>query len=508
MKTILAFILLGLVQVSLGGIVTDFDSLLSEQEIQSLKERVDNLQKKYHYTFFIYFSSDPSVIPEPPTKNQIRSLVIQVFINRTDTTCKVRTVNIGRLNNRFFRNIFFQFTEVPMKEGRNEYQSLLSTLDETEKELERRRIAREQSFQESEFSRKMDPRAKMILWIFLFIFTYFIILFTVKGAKAGNRFEVLEFYGLSRLPLSLTMLLGLIVFLTSGFLILQKLTNGSWIVIGALLFVLYPVMVALGWLIKVIQDSFLIPQYGKDQVNMTLGQMLWLIRPQTSTEHMMEVTFYEQILRRRIQLEVQTAEINRREVYQYWVALDGPIDLNESYKRDEEVFIKELNRKQETLQPYLRRIYKNFGRFKAYRKDYVLKSLYLSGLISKHGWPVNYFSLSQKGLELQQKIKQVESEQSTLISKGIDDPSGIEQILPKLTPHVLLIDNFEKRLTTFYNAVVDMGLLQQAMSLPIGFLFHPDFSLRTFNLKLVAAYKYRIHWEDMIDESAMTGPGL
>lgn len=128
-----------------------------------------------------------------------------------------------------------------------------------------------------------------------------------------------------------------------------------------------------------------------------------------------------------------------------------------------------------------------------------MKTLYRSGLLVKNGWPINHFGLTPQGHELQNEIKKKEQEQATIITLGNKDPSKIERLLPQLTPEVLLIDNFEQQLTHFYNNVVEMNLLNQAMALPIGFLFHPDFSLRTFNLNIAGAYKYRIPWEEMYE---------
>lgn len=501
MKYLLSVLILFYLTFELQAtIISDFDGHISEQDLKRLELRCDELQKTHNLNFYIYFFSD---VNDKPNLSQVRrgsTRFVHVFINRADTSVAVNTVNIDNLRSRFFENVFFQFVSVPMKEGLEIVPSIFNTLNVIEKEFERLKIEETRRREVERKKDELDPRAVQLIWIAIIVFIGFILLFIVKGAKNGNRYEVLEFYGLSRLPLWLTLIIGTIGLIGGSFLILQSIGNGAWIVVMCYLFIFYPVMVVLGWVIKGAHDSFELNHHASKKPQLTLGQQLWLVRPSSTTEHLMEVNFYEQIIKKRIHLEIYKEEVTRREVSEYYISPGSAFDSQSDFTRDEYAFINELYQEPERLKPFLHRVYKSFGRFKAYRKDYLLKELYRSGLLIKYGWPINVFALSSKGLEIQEKLRNEEQNQARLIAIGIDQPSKIKSILPRLTPAVLFIPHFERQLTHFYNEVVEMDLLKEAMSLPIGFLFHPDFSMRAFNVMLMGAYQYRIPWEDFIDE--------
>ncbi len=468
--------------------VSDADNLIDQKQLQRLTTRCSRILPVFNLNLDIHIYSDPFDQPQFSKANQGLTPFVFVTVNRADTSVSVRTANLSPARIRFFENVFFQFLNVPMKEGAPLIPSLDSTLDQIEGELVRRQQAIEQRKIEDQQFDSYDPRAVLFNWLFMGVIIAFMIAFFIRKARIKNKYEARSFYGISRLPMSFTVIFGLIVLFGGSSFLSKFISNGAWSTILMFWLAFVPVMVFLTYLITVVKDLFSVNEYRTEDCKLTLGQMLWLVRPSANTEHLMELTFYEQVFRKKINLEIVSEEFRRRQIHEYYVSPGEKFVADEKFRIDEAPFFKELYVEEERLEPYLHRIYESYGNFLIYRKDHVLKGLFRSGYVTKLGFPFNTFGLTPKGKELQSKLFKIMQKQAELIQEGMKDPSNIPVILPQLTAHVLLINDFERQLTHFYNVVVDVGLLHQAMALPIGVLFHPDFSLRTFNLKLRSAY--------------------
>ena len=489
MKSLLSIPTLVFLQIGLlGATVSDSDDLLSEQEIKQLENRCSKIHSDHRVNIQLHFYSDALDEPQFSAAKQGKIPLVFVSVNRADTLVTVKCANLNATRTRFFENAFFQFLNVPLKEGAPTVRSVNATLDQMEKELIRRQQSLEQRSIEDEQLDRLDPRAVILLWTFFWIMVVFGIYFLVRNTRIKNKNEARSFYGVSRLPAWFSILLGLIVLVGGSYLILNFVSYGGWLTIVVFWFAFLPIMAMLTFLISVLVDLFDLGEYDSEDVKPTLGQMLWLVRPSANTEHLMELTFYELVIRKKINLEIDTEEINHRRANEYYVSHGRNFNLKEKFRIDENAFFEELMEEKEPLEPYLHRIYALHGNFLSYRKDQVFRALFRSGLLSKFGYLINAPLLTSKGKALRGQLLKAQEKQTQLIASGIRNPSGIPDILPKLTPHVLLIKDFEKQLTHFYNVLIEIELLDQAMALPIGFLFHPDFSLRTFNLKLRSAY--------------------
>ncbi|MDW3196118.1 MAG: hypothetical protein R8G66_27345 [Cytophagales bacterium] len=480
--------------------VSDLDGILSEQEIKKLEVRCSKIQSEHDIILQLYFYSNASDEPQSPNANQSRTPRVFVSINRTDNTVVVKTTRLNDPQTRLFENVFFQFLNVPLKEGASIFPTVVTTLDQVEKELYRRHDALEQRRIEDEQYDSFDPRAVFLLWTFFWILVVFGVYFLIRLARIKNKHEARSFYGISRLPMWLTIVLGLVVLIGGSYFIMDFVAYGAGFARFLFWLAFLPILIFLTFLITVIMDLRHLGEHDSEEANLTLGQMLWLIRPSANTEHLMEATFYELVIQNKINLETESEEIHHRLVNEYYVSPGGNFEPKQNFRKDEASFFEELLQEKEQLEPYLHRIYNLYGNFLTYRKDGVLRQLFRSGLLSKVGYLLNAPMLTAKGKALKEQLSKAEQEQAQLIALGIQFPDEIGTILPKLTPQVLLIEDFERQLTHFYNALVDMGFLDQALTLPIGFLFHPDFSLRTFNLKLRSAYASMVVREGSDDD--------
>lgn len=488
MRNLLSLLTLLLIHIGLHGQnITDLGDMLSEQEIEKLEIRCNKIRSEHDIILQLYFYNDFS---EPPFLNSKQSRIPSVFvtINQADTTVTVNTANLNDPQKRLFENVFFQFLNVPLKEGTPVFRTLITTLDQLEKELYRRQDALEQRRIEDEQYDDFDPRAVFLLWSFFWTLVAFGIYILIRRTRIKNKYEARSFYGISRLPMWLTIAIGLVVLIGGSYFIMGFVAYGDWFVRLVFWIAFLPILIFITFLISTISDLFHLGEHDSEEVNSTLGQMLWLVRPSANTEHLMEATFYELVIQNKINLEIELEEIHHRKVNEYYVSPGRNFDPKQNFRKDEASFIEELLQEKEQLQPYLHRIYNLHGNFLSYRKNGVLRQLFRSGILSKGGYLLNAPLLTTKGKALKEQLSKAEQEQAELIVLGIRFPDEIGTILPKLTPQVLLINDFERQLTHFYNALVDMGFLNQALALPMGFLFHPDFSLRTFNLKLRSAY--------------------
>lgn len=471
-----------------GSIVSDLDNLLSDQEIQQIRTRCEKIEQEHQINFQIHFYSDPFDAPQFSKVNTGSSPLVFVSVNRADTTVKVNTKNLNATRTRFFENVFFQFLNVPLREGSSLLTSLNSTLNEIESSLIQRQQIIEQNKIEDELYDSFDPRATTFLWIFFWVIVIFGIVFFTKKARVKNKHEARSFYGISRLPRWFTIILGGLVLIGGSYFISGYISYGVWVVKSVFWLAFYPIMVFLTYFTTIVIDLFSLKEFNTEDTQLTLGQKLWLVRPSANTEHLMELTFYEQVFRKNINLEIVSEEIHRRRVHEYYVSPGENFDQKAKHCLAEKPFFELLDASEEPLEPYLHRIYEHYGNFLSFRKDSAIKGMFKSGLITRFGYLTNTFILTTKGKELQRNLRKTEEQQARLIDEGMQDPAQIPAILPQLTTHLLLVNDFERQLTHFYNVIVEMGLLNKAIALPIGLLFHPDFSLRSFNVKLRSAY--------------------
>lgn len=253
----------------------------------------------------------------------------------------------------------------------------------------------------------------------------------------------------------------------------------------------FPMMVIVGFSIKLIEDLRTVSKLKIEKSPLSLGQKAFLVNRRTATEYLMEFTFYESLFNQQLNLIITSYETTYREIVNFEVQ-SGPI--NGQYTPDRKVFVEALTSDKQKLSEYLKRVYQSSGRFKAYRKDVLIKSLVTSGYINKWGWAFNLFILTQEGKEMKNKISKYIKQQNQLLDLGLSKPEQLEKVLPRLNKYCLLSHKFEVKLTELHNMVVDVGLITLALKQSIGILFDYRLSLRTFNAYLKAAYFYRLPW--------------
>lgn len=393
----------------------------------------------------------------------------------------------------FLRQVFIQWVGTFLRENKHPHEGLKQALIEIEKEYRTRKQIREEDQVESysepdEFTRG----TRKLVDFFKAFFIVFVLLFTLKGFRSGNQFEIVEYYGLSRLTGRVKMFTGVAFFVLAAVGLSQLVPYEELAVVYVgLAFTAYPFMVALGLLIKIPEDIAAIAKLKPQKTPLSLGQLAFLSNQRTSTEYLMEFNFYEAVFDQSLNLIISSHEHMHREIIEFHVQ-KGKTKSNQG--PDLALFLEQLTSEPIKLSAYLKMVYGATGRFKAYRKDILIKPLVAAGYINKWGWVFNLFILTKKGKAIRSKIKQKVVQQDKLINQGLNRPETLSEILPKLNKFCLLATDFESRMTELHNIVVDMDMTHYAMQQPTGILFDYRLSLRTFNSNLKEAYFYRLPW--------------
>lgn len=476
---------------SFGSGIRDENKVLSEQEKAELELLCREIYNKYKLEIYVYLVNEDNKRQYVPASG--RDTYLYAYLDLPKRTVRLEMRKIPEDLQMLHQQVFFQWVETFLREDRSIYQGLKQAFLAIEKAYHNKKQIRDQDLEQvylekDEFTRK----TRILVNFFEALFVFFVLLFTIKGFRSGNQYEIVEYYGLSRLTPLVKVGGGMAFFmLASVWLAWVVPYEELAIVLVGLAFTAYPLMVGLGLLIKIPEDIRTISKLESQNTSLTLGQIAFLGHRRTPTEYLMEFTFYEAVFNRSLSLIISSYEHMHREVIEFHIQRG---QLKSKVGSDAAIFFEKSSTEPIKLSSYLKEVYKATGRFKAYQKDVLIKPLVAAGYINKWGWVFNIFTLTEKGKTLQKKIKEKIAQQDKLIDHGLNRPENLEKVLPKLNKYCLLVMDFEKRLTELHNMVVEMGLTPFAMQQPTGILFDYRLSLRTFNSQLKAAYFYRLPW--------------
>ncbi|MDW3196117.1 MAG: hypothetical protein R8G66_27340 [Cytophagales bacterium] len=476
---------------TLGSGIRDENNVLSEQETAELELLCREIYDKYKLEIYVYLITEDNKPRYVPASG--RDTYLYAYLDLSKHVVRLEMRKIPNDLQVLHQQVFFQWIETYLRENRSIYKGLKQTLVEIEKAYSRKKLIRDQALEQAtieadEFTRK----TRILVNFFEALFIVFVLLFTLKGFRSGNQYEIVEYYGLSRLTPLVKVGGGMAFFMLASFWLAWVVPYEELaIVLVGLAFTAYPLMVGLGLLIKIPEDIHTISNLKNQDTSLSLGQTAFLGHRRTPTEYLMEFSFYEAVFNRSIALLISSYEHMHREVVEFHIQKGEP---KSKIGPDAAIFLEKSSTEPKKLSTYLKEVYKTTGRFKAYRKDVLIKPLVAAGYINKWGWVFNVFILTEKGQTFQKKIKERIAQQEKLINHGLNRPENLDKVLLKLNKYCLLVMDFEKRLTELHNMVVETGLTQFAMQQPTGILFDYRLSLRAFNSQLKAAYFYRLPW--------------
>lgn len=493
MKKVIIYILLlfaGLISLASG--VEDKNQVLTNKEKIKLEKICEEIYNNHGLQIYLYLLDEGHDKPYMPAVSG-RDSYLYAFINLEKRTVQLEMRKVPENFQVFHQQVFIQWVEIFLQENRSISEGLTQALWAIDREYRNTKLVIEQDLGET-YSEpdEFTKRTRILVDFFKTVFIIFVALFTLKGFRSGNQYEIVEYYGLSRLTGKVKIASGVLFLgITAYSMYLVIPYEELAVVYVGLAFTAYPFMVGLGLLIKIPEDIYIASKLEKEQHSLSLGQIAYLGNRRTATEHLMEFTFYEAVFNQSINLIITSYEHMHREVVEFHVQKG---ELKGKTNADVHIFAKKLPSEPIKLSTYLKEIYTASGRFKAYRKDVLIKPLAAAGYIHKWSWVLNLFILSHKGAVARNKIKQKIAQQDKLISHGLLQPENLKKVLPKLDKYCLLVDDFETRLTELHNMIVEMELTTFALQQPIGILFDYRLSLRTFNSHLKAAYFYRLPW--------------
>ncbi len=478
--------------------VADFAGLFTYEQKEILEEVCVGLQKRHRLMVTIRIYPDSIYYDDLAASKSELDEFLYIHIGLGENRVVTKTANSQ--NEEFFSNVLHQWVEINLQEGRDIFDPLQSALADIDREYTLFRQLEDHEYEWTAPSEEeWTPRTGRFVRLCFFAIVLLVIRFTVKNFRSGNSFENVEFYGLSRMTRGqiIAVAAALILFAFRLVRLFPYEEMGVILIMYSLAF--YPFMAAAAGVIMWAVDGVRIMNAGGQRAPLSLGEKLYLIRPHASTEQLMEMNFYQLVYEKRINLRLQTVRLGYREVDHYSVQKGESPAAPIRELKDLQVFVDHLPLEETDLEKYLNDIYNSFGRFKAFRKDFLLYALVDRGLHVKWLWPFNLFIRTPLGSKVRAKTSKIVARQSELVDLATNHPERCEKYVSHLDLHVFLIDSFERRLDELYNVLFDWGKLP-AIPAKLKDFFDPSFSFRYFNRKLRSAYYYESAWGSWNDD--------
>ena len=467
--------------------IQDEAGLFSEEQISTISELCWKIKRDHGLE--IYFRAYDGLKESPSITILSKRLARRIMIKIDNASQKVEVLSasgIDGVKEKYFDRVAFQWIEENLS-NRNHYNGTLGALYEIDQNFKRdARISQIlDQFDEEEFT----PNGRNALTIIIVVLLAFLIYQTVQGTRPGNYYENVQDYGISRMPRWAAVATGIslailsVLFFNDYIFYYEELA----VVLIAMVFAFWPFLVIACRIVMFGADLWTISKLASGDDRYSLAQKSFLVGSKVKGENLLELNFYELVIRKYILLEFVETRHSYHTSISVMVTKSPNIDVSK-LPGDHIPFMDAFRKEEMNLQDYLHSLYTEVFSFKAYKKDYVALELLKKGKLTKLFWLFNFFRTSDSPEKnvIQSVVQKIEE---TLQSLAQEVRQGKESLIEKLSAEALLVKDFERKIDTIFNNFATNGELGVLQTSKLGPIFHEKFSFDQFNRKLAKSYK-------------------
>ncbi len=467
--------------------LVDKANYFNSEEASAINRSCKAFEQNHAITLFIYTynseDTNPSFPRSTPNFNKFVFVKIDIRTNQVRTSVLNLTAQSAGIVDRFF----LQWGQQNIAE-KGIYNSLQMAVNKYSHYLERKKEVARALKAQRENEKKLLPLTSSTIPILIVIIIWFIISFTNRSLKPGDKFENSEFYGLSRLGFSGAFILAIAI-IVSTYLLFGK----DWLVMMFFLgFAMYPLLVIFGYFVFILLDLFRLSQYESEKIILSTGQKALLINPAISTVDILEINFYETLAEGFYSLNITRYDYHRTTRYDYLV--NDSSNTNSSLTVDLKPFKLKSAIRNKPIAGYLKQVHRRIGGFKKYRKESVMTPLMRMGLITRVDWLFNNVRLTAKGIKVKAEILKRMDAQKNLVEMACENVELKEHTFKEINRCFLLVSDFKYQVTRLFNKMYSSQELHLINEHPLAFMFNENYDFDVFRQKHFQAYSFSINW--------------
>ncbi|MEP0368405.1 MAG: hypothetical protein ABJN36_16130 [Cyclobacteriaceae bacterium] len=489
---IINFLCLTIYSVSAG--INDRTNFFTKEQQVKIEALCEKLERQYFLTTIISVYEDQ----KPPTlKNGVMGYeYLFLNIDLGDQAINCSGLKLSKEQQEKFCNTFLTRLKLVNFNNRDSlFASLKGALREIKNQLHEQKEHQLALAASHNKQKKFSTQLKAFIWLCIITIVVFIVVYTIKSTKPGNRFEKLEFYGLARINLSTAVIISVLIAILGVYSLrfFDEETHG-YIALLCLIFTLYPLLVVVSGGLTFLKDLFAIKKYKSiKSTNISLGAKAFILNSSIPTDVMLELNFYHLLEQSKILLLFDKENFRHPHYIRF-----GKEEPGVNRKSFQPYFLK-LKDPRTPIHLYLNGLYKRIGRFKAYRKDYIIQELFERGLIQKTPWLFNQFKLNEKGNLYRKSLLSDIAREEKNINEFLINSTTKTSILSNLSSTLLLHPDGKRALNEIRNRLSkhDLEKLPNQTSIYPFLTDYFDFSL--FKRNLSKASSYKMEWSNSSD---------
>ena len=472
MKLFLTNLLIPL--IFFGAIAQDSTkSFLSDNDLDEIADRANKLFEKTGFSFSVSYAEEVYLNP-----NQAAIVLLLDPTNRIGT---IRTNLKGRVVNQAYCDRLIYLYIKQGYESNNLKNAILWMIADIEKGSEDQIILKV-PVQPAE-DPGSDPEFLIVLWFFILIGIVYVVKTLHKVSRKTNKAEYWQYYGYSRLTVVpqtviAVMLIGLIaVFIFQYVYYYEDIVTLYFV----LLIVARPIVLFGGYAVKQFEDSRFIKKLKIEKPTfLSLGQKMFLMKPDLMTEEYLLLDIYELLIRKDLVITAELKDPSRPNHYRNFISGNDKPTLSKcsSFQAKVLTLFPKDQEKYFLVPKLIDEIMILAVNYKVYKKDYLALDLVRQGFLETKGWVKNKFVRTAPGEEYAKKISNLTKQLRFAVEEYLHG-SG-EPPMDKLKGEVMLLSQAEKKIDDLYNRLLNDLKLDEARESDIGVLLEPSFSFAAY----------------------------
>ncbi|WP_462248504.1 hypothetical protein [Ekhidna sp.] len=476
--------------IAIGAHPTVSADQLSDQDLNEIKKRAEELKNKTAYELRIEYGSVNQIDSNEPT------IVLTLDFQKKEG--RIRANMPGKiLNADYFQRLEYLYISKGF-ESNTLKESIMYMIEDIERShadeiMLNKKVPLEHD--PDEFSQEFFN----VLFFFLFVGFVYVVKSAHKMTQGTNKAEYWQYYGHSRMTQIQKISVGTLVIAPIVVFIFQYVFFYDEVVLlyGCLVLVSRPLVLFGSHIFKLINDTRASKKIDfVKHYHLSLGQKMYLMKPSLQTEEYLLLDIYELLISKKLIVTAELKEPAHLNRYRNFLSRNLALE-NQQVSSFQQMILDIFPTDREEyylVHPLINKVMGELMSFKHYKKDFLILDLVKQGFVTAKSWSYNKFSFTPSGKEYQKKLERNIKNLRIMVDGYIHGSSELD--VSKLDGSVLLMIEAEKKIDNLYEKLLNDYKLEEARQSNIGVIMEPSFSFYQYRMavrnKITEVYESRI----------------
>ncbi|MFY0601779.1 MAG: hypothetical protein JXR03_19045 [Cyclobacteriaceae bacterium] len=480
----------------------DKNEFFTLEEVERIDSMCEKIQKDHNLSVLIHLHENEIDNPRSFLYQGQKQKFVLFAIESKNQNLSVFSENVSSERKAYFEMVGYQWITTNLIND-NTYAGIIGALNEINGNLETSEgkranansVVLERSNGEVIVIHEIDDdgseftfKTRIVLKILLWIVGLGVVYYTVRSALPGNSYQNTQFYAFSRVRIWVLVLVGVILVPILGLFFYRHIYYYEELAVVLIVtaFAFIPILgIAMAIVMFVIDIYIAVKTSITASKKYTLAQKALIHKRGTTGEHLLELNFYELLIRNVVKLEYVLQDHTYHQRLTIFISKSSKVNMSD-FERDHQPYIAAFTKERMMLEEYLMELYYQVISFKAYKKDWVGVELLRKGDVSGFMWVFNLFGSSKKKKEIiKDKVQQLD----ILVQRVLSDEVNLKLLESCLNKNTLLVPNYDEKIDSLYNKFTLAGQEEFLKHSELSPLFIEGFDFDHFNNLLAKSYK-------------------